>query len=70
MNIRLCVQCTYEVTIDCDNVPEEIAEKLLMREVVDAESEVEEWLCDTIQESDATDWQYDIVFAKEIKDEL
>lgn len=60
MNISINVRCTYEVESDFENVPEEIAKKLLDMDEVEEGSDVYVWLSDHIKEADATNWNYDI----------
>lgn len=64
MDIKICVKCTYVVSYGLDNVPDEIAKKLLKMEKVTESSDLYDWLGDHIRESDADDWSYDIISAK------
>lgn len=66
MNISLNVTCTYEVDCEFEDVPEEIAKKLLDMDEVKEGSDVFDWLSDHIKESDATDWEFDVWNAVEI----
>ena len=66
MNISLNVKCTYEVDCEFEDVPEEIAKKLIDMDEVKEGSDVFDWLSDHIKESDATDWEFDVWNAVEI----
>lgn len=66
MDIRINVKCTYEVDCDFENVPEEIAQKLLDMDEVKEGSDVFDWLSDHIKEGDASDWEYDVWNVEEI----
>ena len=65
MNIELFAQCSYTVNGEFDNVPDEIAKKLIDMDEVTENSEVYDWLSDHIKESDAADWSFDIFNANE-----
>ncbi len=66
MDINIKVKCTYEVDCDFENVPEEIAQKLLDMDEVKEGSDVFDWLSDHIKEGDASDWEYDVWNVEEI----
>lgn len=69
MKIELQVNCSYTVDSEFDNVPDEIAKKLIdMDEVIEG-SEVYDWLSDHIRERDATDWSFDIINANGLKED-
>lgn len=69
MNIKLCVKCSYTVDCEFDNVPDEIAQKLIDMDEVIEDSEVYDWLSDHIKESDATDWDFDVINANELRED-
>lgn len=66
MNICINVKCIYKVDCDFEDVPEEIAKKLLDMDEVKEGSDVYDWLSDHIKESDACEWEYDVWNAEEI----
>lgn len=69
MNIELNVKCSYTVDCEFDNVPDEIAQKLIDMDEVIEDSEVYDWFSDHIKESDATDWDFDVINANELRED-
>ena len=67
MNISLSVECTFSVDCEFDDVPEKIANQLLEMDDVKEGTEVYDWLSDHIRESDACDWEFDIMNAEKME---
>jgi hypothetical protein len=62
MKIELNASCKYTVDIELDEVPEEIVEQLENASgTIDRDSDLADWLNDTLRESDALDWEFEVV---------
>lgn len=62
MKIELNASCKYTVDIELDEVPEEIVEQLENANgTIDMDSDLADWLNDTLRERDALDWEFEVV---------
>lgn len=62
MKIELNASCKYTVDIELDEVPEEIVEQLENAcGTIDMDSDLADWLNDTLRERDALDWEFEVV---------
>lgn len=67
--VDLSVRCTYEVSLDDVEVPDDIAEVLVNASFIREGTEAYEWLSDHIKEDDAWCWDYDVYNVDYVEEE-